>query len=186
VTTWNDQSGNGHHATTASGTPTLVASDTQITKPAVHLRGASTYLNCAGGMFTKEQYLVVRSPNATWNGSGSFLGRRSNDFLSVRASSYNMANGTDGFWQDHFPAAVSKNGTPLTQNAISGSAFHLAPITDYMILKITVNSSATAANLAAYPFYQIGKNETLGTMLPKSSVTMPRYRRRMRPWWAPT
>jgi hypothetical protein len=164
VTTWNDQSGNAHHATTAGGTPTLVASDTQISKPAVHLRGASTYLNCAGGMFTKEQYLVVRSPNATWNGGGSFLGRRSNDFLSVRASSYNMANGTDGFWQDQFPAAVSKNGTPLTQNAISGSAYHLTPITDYMILKITVNSSATAANLAAYPFYQIGKNETLGTM----------------------
>ncbi len=166
VTTWNDQSGNGHHATTASGTPTLVASDTQISKPAVHLRGSSTYLNCAGGMFTKEQYLVVRSPNATWNGSGSFLGRRSNDFLSVRASSYNMYSGYTGFWDDQLPTAVSKNGTTVSSGhgSMPRGGFELGTITDYMILKITVNSGATAANLAAYPFYQIGKNETLGTM----------------------
>jgi hypothetical protein len=115
-------------------------------------------------MFTKEQYLVVRSPNATWSGSGSFLGRASNDFLSVRASSYNMSSGTDGFWQDQHPAAVSKNGVALPLNNVGGSGYHLAPITDYMLIKITVNANASAANLAAYPNYQIGKNETLGTM----------------------
>jgi hypothetical protein len=115
-------------------------------------------------MFAKEQYLIVRSPNATWNGSGSFLGRKSDVFLAVRASSYNMAGGTDGFWQDHHPQAVSKNGVAVAANNVGGSAYHLAPITDYMLLKITVDNGASAANLAQYPYYQIGKNETLGTM----------------------
>jgi hypothetical protein len=83
---------------------------------------------------------------------------------TVRASSYNFANATDGFWQDRFPAAVSRNGKPLDKNAQQGSAFHLAPITEFMLLKITVDGDANAANLAKYPYYQIGKNESLGTM----------------------
>jgi hypothetical protein len=33
-----------------------------------------------------------------------------------------------------------------------------------MLLKITVDGDANAANLAKYPYYQIGKNESLGTM----------------------
>ena len=162
VATWADSSTLGHTATRASGTVTLAANDVNG-KPAVHLRGGNTYLSCAGGMFTKEQYLVVRSPNATWNGSGSFLGRQSNVFLAARPSSYNMSSGTTGFWRDHWPLAVSKNGIPVA--AGSGDInFLLNPITDYMILKITVDATASAANLAQYPYYNIGKNETLGTM----------------------
>ncbi|MCX6878797.1 MAG: Ig-like domain-containing protein [Verrucomicrobia bacterium] len=165
VSSWADSSTLGHLATRASGSPTLVPNDVNG-RPAVHLRGSSTWFNCAGGMFTKEQYLVVRSPNATWNGSGSFLGRKSDDFLAVRASSYNMAAGTTGFWEDHFPSAVSRNGTPLSQNYNQPDrcGYRLVPITEYMVLKITVDSQASAANLAQYPYYQIGKNETLGTM----------------------
>ena len=163
VESWADRSGNAHHASLGKGAPVLVA-NALVGHAVVQLRGKSTSLDVAGGMFTKEQYLVVRSPNATWNGSGSFLGRRSDTHNAVRASSYNLANGTDGFWQDRFPAAVSRNGTPLEKNIQNGSAFHLAPITDFMLLKITVDDTATAANLAEHPFYQIGKNETLGTM----------------------
>ncbi len=160
--TWADSSTLGHLATRASGTVTVVPNDING-KPAVHLRGSNTYLSCAGEMFTKEQYLVVRSPNATWNGSGSFLGRKSDDFVTVRSSSYNMSSGTTGFWRDHWPLAVSKNGIPVA--AGSGDInFLLNPITDYMILKITVDAAASAANLAQYPYYNIGKNETLGTM----------------------
>jgi hypothetical protein len=163
VATWADSSTLGHLATRASGAPTLVPSDING-KPAVHLRGGSTWLNCAGGMFTKEQYIVVRSPNATWNGSGSFLGRKGTGNSGARASSYNLAGGTTGFWQDHFPAAVSKNGTPLPLNASGGSGYQgITPITDYMVLKITVDATADAANLAAYPEYQIGRNDNLGT-----------------------
>jgi len=163
ITNWNDMSGNGHNAVLGSGSPTQVLN--QINSlPAVQLRGASTWFNCAGGMFTKEQYLVVRSPNATWNGSGSFLGRKSDVFLSVRVSSYNMVSGNTGFWQDHYPVAVSSNGVTVPANPSGGCAFALTPITNYMILKIVVDDTADAANRAAYPYYQIGKNETLGTM----------------------
>ena len=160
---WQDRSGNGHHATLGSGVPSL-ATNQIMAQPAVQMRGNATWFNIAGGFFAKEQYVVVRSPNATWNGSGSFLGRKSDDFLTARASSYNLASGSDGFWQDHFPQAVSRNGLPLAQNSQNGSAFHLAPITDYMVVKITVDGQASAANLAAYPYNQIGRNETLGTM----------------------
>ena len=147
--------------------PTLVANDINA-KNGVHFRSNTGILNCAGGMFAKEQYLVVRSPNANWNGSGSFLGRKSDDFLAVRSSSYNMSGGTTGFWQDHYPSAVSKNGTAVVLNANSPSNgcgyAGITPITNYMVLKITVDNQASAANLIQYPYYQIGKNETLGTM----------------------
>lgn len=165
VTTWNDSSGNGHNASTASGTVTYLASDTQIAKPAVHLRGSNSFLTCnsTGGMFTKEQYVVVRSPNATWNGSGSFLGR-AGPFLTVRQGSYNLFGGQTGFWDDQSPAAVSKNGIAMNPGpgTMDRGSFQLGTITDYMILKIRVNN-ADAANIAAYPGYFIGKCETLGT-----------------------
>ena len=159
VTNWVDRSGGAHHATSGGGTPTLALNDIN-SRPAVHFRGGNTYLNCnpQSGMFTKEQYVVVRSPSATWNGAGSFLGRATQDFLSVRVGSYNMAQGTTQFWQDHYPVAVSKNGT-----ALPGGPFALTTITNYMILKITVDQP-DPGNIANYPNYQIGKNETLGTM----------------------
>ena len=159
---WADSSTLGHTASRSAGTVTLAANDVN-SHPAVHLRSGA-FMDCAGGMFTKEQYLVVRSPQDTWSGNGSFLGRKSNDFLTVRVSSYNLHSGTDGFWQDEFPQAVSKNGVALPLNNQSGIGYHLAPITDYMVLKITVTNNASAANLAQYPYYQIGKNETTGTM----------------------
>jgi autotransporter-associated beta strand protein len=167
VKAWGDLSGNGHLATQASGWATNVPNEIN-SRAVVQIRGSGTWLNCAGKMFTKEQYVVVRSPNDTWNGSGSFLARASADFLTVRASSYNLANGTTGFWQDHFPTAVSKNGTALPAVGPCSTGgnpphFCLDPITDYMIVKITVDATASAANLAQYPFYQIGRNETLGS-----------------------
>ncbi len=151
VSAWEDQSGGGHLATRGGhGAPSLVPNDVNGLS-AVHLRGNNNILDCAGGMFTKEQYVVVRSPHITWNGGGSFLGRASTQFLTVRSSSYNLASGTNGFWQDHFPAAVSKNGSPLllNQQPNSGPGFQLGTITDYMILKIVVDDSADAANRAA-------------------------------------
>ena len=163
VQTWEDQSGNGHQATVGShGAPALVPDDING-RPAVHLRGNNNILDCAGGMFTKEQYVVVRSPNDNWNGGGSFLGRASTEFLAVRASSYNLESGTKGFWRDHWPQDVSKNGTAVTFGPVGNTGFLLDIITNYMILKIIVDDTATAANLSNYPYYQIGQNETLGS-----------------------
>ena len=58
-------------ATRGSGTVSLVPSDVN-SRAAVHLRGNSSYLNCTTVAFSsivKEQYVVVRSPNANWVGS---------------------------------------------------------------------------------------------------------------------
>ena len=147
VQSWQDRSGNGHHATLDtsvwnSGAPTLAANQL-MGLPAVQMRGAFTWFNVAGGFHTKEQYLVVRSPNATWSAYGSFLGR-----VGTRASSYMMNPGGTGF-SDNSPLTCSRNGV---------STFNLAPITDYMLLRITMDDRADAANLAAYPYYQIGRN----------------------------
>ncbi len=115
------------------------------------MRGNAASYNLAGGFFAKQQYVVVRSPNATWNGSGSFLGRKSDDFLTVRASSYNFYSGYTGFWDDQLPAAVSKNGTVVSSGhgSMPRGGFKLGSITNYMLLKITVNNNASAENLAA-------------------------------------
>ena len=147
---WQDRSGNGHHATLDrsawnSGTAS-VAQNQIMSLPAVQVRAG--WFDIAGKFFAKEQYVVVRSPNATWSGSGAFIGRKSYDFLSVRGSSYTINRGGTGFWDQ--PLACSRNGV---------STFNLAPITNYMVLKITVNDNASPENLAAYPYCQIGRTE---------------------------
>ena len=147
---WQDRSGNGHHATLDSsawnsGTATM-AQNQIMSLPAVQVRKG--WFDITGKFFAKEQYVVVRSPNATWSGSGAFIGRKSYDFLSVRASSYTINRGGTGFWDQ--PLACSRNGV---------STFNLAPIINYMVLKITVNDNASPENLAAYPYCQIGRTE---------------------------
>ena len=168
VLNWADQSGNGHVATRGNGTVTLASSDIN-SHPAVHLRGGNTYLSCTApfGSIVKEQYVVVRSPHDNWNGGGCFLGRVGG-FLDVRGSSYDMYpdGSSTGFWQDHFPVAVSKNGRQVSAAAGPGGnppRFMLAPITDYMLVKIVVDNDGVAT-FADHPNYQIGKEETLGTM----------------------
>ena len=170
VQTWKDISGNAHDATRGNGTITLVTNQVN-SLPALHLRGNNTFLNCAVAFssIVKEEYLVVRSPHANWNSGGSFLGRQGTGNSPARCSSYNMyPDGTStGFWQDHFPVAVSKNGTPVSSDAGPGNnppRFMLVTITNFMLLKIVVDDTADAANLAAYPYYQIGRNDNLGTM----------------------
>ncbi len=150
VKTWQDRSGNGHHATLDSsvwnsGTAT-VAQNQIMSLPAVQVRGG--WFDIAGKFFAKEQYVVVRSPNAVWSGTGAFIGRKSYDFLTVRASSYTINRGGTGFWDQ--PLACARNGV---------STFNLAPITNYMVVKITVDNNASPANLAAYPYCQIGRTE---------------------------
>jgi len=169
VLSWNDQSGLEHHATRASGTVTLVPGDVNAL-PSVHLRGNQSYLDCTTVPFAsivKEQYVVVRSPNATWNGSGAFFGRMGTGNSGARYSSYNMDAGYTGFWQDHFPTAVSKNGVPVSSDALPGVGnpprFNFDTILNWMIVKIVVDNDGVG-NIADYPYYHIGRNDNLGTM----------------------
>jgi len=142
IQTWKDLSGNDHFGTLAAGSPVLAANQIH-SKPAVQFRtttGACGF-NLDGPFFVEQQYVVVRSPNAKWNSDGCFLGRR-----WARNSSYRLGRGTAAFWGDQYPNAVFKNGKKLQDRP-----FDLAPITDYMILKIDVNDGDMSKNT-----YQIG------------------------------
>jgi hypothetical protein len=136
VLIWNDRSGNGHHAVHKEHNFPSLVENAIASKPIVRFGGdCRTLIN--GKFFIKEQYVVVRSPSATWNNFGSFLGRQSG-----KASSYYLeGRGSTGFFQDQFPAAVSKNGKPVEQNRTGDVGFNLGTITDFMVLKITVNDA---------------------------------------------
>jgi hypothetical protein len=141
IETWNDLSGNGHHATSGGGAPVRVIDQLNL-KPVVQFR--KNWLALAGTFFAKEHYLVIRSPGARWNAPGGLLGR-----LKGRGSSYNAWSNESGFWRDQYPEAVSRNGTVLP-----GPAFDCSPLNQFMILKIIVNDHDTSE--AAYA---IGNND---------------------------
>ncbi len=140
VTFWHDRSGNGHDAVFELWDKPVVMRNQLFSKPAIRFSDkAAGYLDLAGTLFVKEQYVVVRSPSYdTWS-YGGFLCHRSG-----RGSSYLL--GGSGF--ESAPAAVSKNGTALA------SPFNLGTLTNYMVLKITVDDSNTSP--AAY---QIGRSD---------------------------
>ena len=142
VQTWKDLSGNGHYGTLAAGAPVLALNQVH-SKPAIQFRTSSgpCGFNLDGPFFVEEQYVVVRSPNAAWNSDGCFLGRR-----WARNSSYRLSGKSTAFWGDQYPNAVSRNGKKLQDRP-----FDLAPITDYMIVKIDVNDGDMSKNS-----YQIG------------------------------
>ena len=138
VLIWNDRSGNGHHAVHKEhNSPTLLQNEL-ASKPVVQFTGDCRTL-VSGKFFIKEQYLVVRSPSPTWSNEGSFIGREAG-----RASSYLLdGTGTSGFNENPFPAAVSKNGSPIGFEKSTKGGFSLGTITDFMVLKITVNDQDT-------------------------------------------
>ncbi|MCF7675978.1 MAG: hypothetical protein K9M97_11585 [Akkermansiaceae bacterium] len=140
VSAWADRSGWEHHGTTASGTPVLAASELN-SLPAVQFRGNNDWLDLTGTFFAKQQYIVLSAPAATWSNYGGFLGRGAG-----RASNYLTENANTVFHVNEYPLSVSRNGTALP------SPFSLAPITEYMLVKITVNNGDTSA-----AGYQIGR-----------------------------
>ena len=89
-------------------------------------------------------WCVHPAPNGA--APGGLLGR-----LQGRGSSYNTWGHDTGFWQDQFPAAVSRNGTVLP-----GPAFDCSPLTRFMILKIVVNDHNPSE-----ASYAIGNNDGL-------------------------
>ena len=138
VLIWDDRSGHGHHAVHKEhNSPTLVQNGIAA-KPLLRFTGDCRTL-VSGKFFIKEQYVVVRSPSPTWSNEGSFIGR-----VSGRASSYLLdGSGTSGFNDNPFPAAVSKNGSPIALEKSAKGGYGLGPITDFMVLKITVNDQDT-------------------------------------------
>ena len=146
LTKWEDLSGNAHHASFGHGLPFLALNQLN-SRPTAGFRDTFDWLNLAGNLFVKEQYVVVRSPYPTWSSGGAFLGR-----TTGRASSYQLAPGKTTLWNDQLPLAVTKNGAVIPAAQVSYYGFDLAPITNFMLLKIVVNDNDTSA--AAY---QIGR-----------------------------
>ncbi|MEI6606278.1 MAG: DUF6288 domain-containing protein [Verrucomicrobiota bacterium] len=145
VRIWHDRSGNGHHGVFSEHSHPAQIPNQLGSKPAVRFGGECIF-NVGGKFFVKEQYVVVRSPSPLWSGLGSFLGR-----ASGRASSYMLAGVSTGFDEDQFPAAVFKNGSPITLERSGRVGYSLGTITDFMVLKITANDSDTKETI-----YQIG------------------------------
>ncbi|MCE9612574.1 MAG: DUF2341 domain-containing protein [Chthoniobacter sp.] len=143
VQAWKDQSGKDRHAKTGGGVAPILAASQINSKPALQFRKG--WLGLDGTFFSKEQFLVLRSPTAKWSGATGLFGR-----LKGRGSSYNTWGNDSGFWTDVSPAAVSKNGHPLIV------PFDCAPLTKFMILKIIVNN-ANETEAA----YVIGNNDGL-------------------------
>lgn len=138
VLIWNDRSGNGHHGVQKEHNYPALVPNQIASKPVVRFSGDCRTL-VSGKFFIKEQYVVVRSPSATWSKGGSFLGRESG-----RASSYYLdGSESTGFNENQFPAAVSKNGRPVPPNPSGSVGFDLGTITDFMVLKIIVNDKDT-------------------------------------------
>jgi len=172
VTNWEDQSGNGHHASGGGGTVTLAASQL-AGKPALQFR--SSWLNVPGAMFTKEQYLVMKSPTPTWTGGGTMLGPCNSTFNGDgNYRIYDMFAGTwsgspgsyAGFWTDPPPVAVSRDGTVVAQQSANNFGWPLHPPeidAQYFILKIDVNTTAKT-QVGVPTNYQIGKSADVGTV----------------------
>ncbi len=162
IVKWADRSGNAHHAKLTSGAGPLLAPNQINTKPTIQIRGNGNYFDCAGQFFAKEQYVVVRSPNPTWKGNGSFLGRKNTTgkFLDGRPSSFNLTAGQARFNTDWMPAAVSMNGKATSEARVGNGVFDLGEITNFMILKIVVRDANPPVG---YVSYQIGQNDNLGS-----------------------
>ena len=137
VVTWADQSGNGHDAVAVpyADDPVLAAGEVNG-RPAVQFRKADgdDYLEVAGNLFTKEQYIVWRSPNAVFDAYGTIYGNR-----YTRSSSYIVETGQTYFHRNQYPVEVHKNGAPLP------NPFNVGPMTDYMVMKVTVNDNDTSS-----------------------------------------
>jgi len=155
ITAWLDQSGSNHHVTAVHGAPTLVSGAVNG-KPEIQFRGNDDYMELAGTFFAKEMYFVVRSPSATWSGSGSFLGRPDyqleSSFAVKAGQTYFNTNFNPPRW---LPTSVNRNGSPMSKaGANPGHAFDLGRITEYMVLRIVANDDDPTA--AAYT---IGKTK---------------------------
>ena len=146
VQEWKDISGNGHDGSLVAGAPVLAQNQIH-SRPVVQFRTAAgaCALTLEGPLVSEQQFVVLRSPNAKWNGDGCALGRR-----WKRASSYRLSRDSTQFWGDQYPKAVSMNGQRLP-----GPPFNMGTITDYMILRIDVNDNDLSKGT-----YQIGMADT--------------------------
>jgi len=140
VQSWGDQSAHGYDGVRASGAPELAA-DAIDGLPVVQFRGNDDWLNISDSFFAKDIYMVWRSPSATFSNYGGILGAQSG-----RGSTFITENNNTTMHSNQYPDAVSRNGVVLS------SPYNMAPVDEYMLLKVVVNNDDTGAEP-----YQIGR-----------------------------
>ncbi len=135
VATWPDRSGNGHNATYTAGSFSYVSGDANGL-PSVHYRSGG-YAVIAGTLFSKEQYIVLRSPDTSYGFTqwGAAMGNVSDQ------QGYLMGAdpGTGSFWAANAPTAASANGV-----ALGPTFFNVSMNFKFIVLKITGAYSTTA------------------------------------------
>ena len=141
ITTWKDKSGNGYHATTPTGSPTLnlqpmdslLNGKSSVIEFRSEPDGGSgdDELSISGTFTLKDHFYVFRSPSAIWSDYGGILGGSGS-----RESSFIFQRDSTHFHSNIYPSAVWKNGSSITS-----SNFNLGVINQYMILRIVVNDN---------------------------------------------
>ncbi len=133
VSSWSDQSGQGHHATQAgSSSQPLYVSSAQNSLPAVRFDGSNDVLAVSGSFAIAQVFAVFKSITSTFS-YGSFLG--TTDSLN---RPFIFENGSTTFHWNQYPLAVWKNGTSLS------SPFNLGTITSYMAVTANTFSPSSA------------------------------------------
>jgi len=139
ITSWSDKSGNDYDTSSSAGTPYLNKTGGPQGMQSVEIRGGD-YLTVSGSFFVKDMYFVFRSPpaNTNWSGYGGPFGRNPASGNNLRGSNYITQHNNKTFHSNQYPSSVARFG-----NAIS-SPFSLAPITEYMVVRLQVNNNDTS------------------------------------------
>ena len=161
ITSWMDKGPNNYHALSASGSPTWVPTGGPHSKQVVEIRGGD-YLPISGNFFAKDHFYVFRSPpeNEVWSFYGGVLGHNPASGNTQRNSNYITQHNQTYFHSKQFPQSVWKFGTSLS------SPFDLAPINEFMVLRLQVNDNAPGP----YESYQIGRATGLQCFLDISEI----------------
>ena len=145
VSQWDDQSGNGRHATQGTGSqqPLYIASGLN-NEPTIRFDGSNDSLSVSGGSFlVKQVFFVFKSITTNFNNYYAILGTPNwgdRPFL--------FETGGKIFHFNFFPSSVRKNKNGLT------SPFSLDPITSFMAVTVNTASPNTSRS------YTVGLAET--------------------------
>ncbi len=142
VSTWADQSGQGHDATqSTTGEKPLYVSNAVNSQPGIRFDGSNDYLTVSGSFAIAQVFVVFKSMTAAFNNYGTVLG-------GSNGRPFVFENNQTYFHYSPYPTAVWKNGSSLS------SPFNLSTISSYMYMTVNTNGPSTSRT-----FY-IGKLDT--------------------------
>ena len=159
INSWFDKSGNQYHANGGGNSPYLDATGGPSGGQTIDV-GGGKYLNINGNIFCKDHFYVFRSPNPTWDGYGGVLGHNPASGHNQRNSNYITQHNNTTFHGNQYPSGVWRFGSSLA------SPFDLAPIDEFMIVRLQVNDNQPGP----YESYQVGRSTGLQCNLEISEI----------------